>query len=372
MTTILKAPTEPAFAGCDFVLQLGEERKGTKIRLLQLTDMQFIDSKQQRTPDRLRWDETAAWLPENLEVEAGNHIRSLITQTHPDLIFITGDMVYGSFDDAGTTMEWFCGLMDSFQIPWAPVFGNHDNECARGVAWQCQRLEESAYCMFRRGTVSGNGNYTVGIATGEELVRVLHMIDSNGCWAATDPEVIREYGIFEDQIELLTANTKEIEKGQGRAVPAFAAFHVPTKEFVDAETSKGYRKDDREFYTIGVDVPDQDGDFGCKQEKISPICTEYDFLKAMKDNHVEGVFAGHYHCNNTCIRYEDMMWVFGLKTGQYDYHLVGQLGGTLVTLEGDTFAISHVPALVTYGPYPGQAPMFRNLFAKEEENEGVI
>ena len=66
--------------GCDFVLELGEERKGTEIRLLQLTDMQVIDAGQCRTENRLRLDEKAAWKRENIEKQCYNHIRSLVAQ----------------------------------------------------------------------------------------------------------------------------------------------------------------------------------------------------------------------------------------------------------------------------------------------------
>ena len=90
------------FDGCDFVVGLGEERKNTKIKLLQLTDMQVIDSFQRRTPDRLRIDEINSWNPANFDEQCGDGIRSLIAQTKPDLIFITGDIIYGSFDDNGT------------------------------------------------------------------------------------------------------------------------------------------------------------------------------------------------------------------------------------------------------------------------------
>lgn len=41
MIQILKDTKNSLFNGCDFVLQLGEERKNTKIKLLQITDMQF-------------------------------------------------------------------------------------------------------------------------------------------------------------------------------------------------------------------------------------------------------------------------------------------------------------------------------------------
>ncbi len=95
----------------------------------------------------------------NADAECYGHIRSLVAQTNPDLIFITGDVVYGEFDDSGRSLEQFCAFMNGLCIPWAPVFGNHDNESARGVAWQCDLLESGEYCLFRRGNVTGNGNY---------------------------------------------------------------------------------------------------------------------------------------------------------------------------------------------------------------------
>ena len=95
-----------AFSGCDFVVELPKERAGCDVRILQLTDMQIIDSLQRRTPDRIREDEIAAWLPENYDSLCGNHIRSLVAQSRPDLIIITGDIVYGSFDDAGSGMKY--------------------------------------------------------------------------------------------------------------------------------------------------------------------------------------------------------------------------------------------------------------------------
>ncbi len=353
--------------GCDFIVNLPCDRKGTKIKLLQITDMQMIDSNQMRTPDRLRIDEINAWAPQNLDAVCGNHIRALVAQTEPDLIFITGDIVFGSFDDNGTTLEWFCDLMDSFEIPWAPVFGNHENESKKGVKWQCEQFENSKWCVFKRGNVSGNSNYTVGIAVGDDLVRVLHMLDSNGCYCE-DPEVLYTPGIFPDQIELIKKNTKAITEVYNKNIPAFCAFHIPTWEFFDAEVKNGYAKTLEDMYTIGVDVPKKNGDFGFKMERYAPIQPENEvgFLDTMKECNVQAVFAGHCHGINTCIYYEGIKWVFGLKTGGYDYHVPGQLGGTLITIDGSDFDVVHTPALVPHAPFPGGAAIFKNFFAEDK------
>ncbi len=66
-------------------------------------------------------------------------------------------------------------------IFWAPVFGNHDNESAMGADWQCEQLESAEHCLFKQRTLTGNGNYTVGIEQGGVLKRVFFMVDSNGC-----------------------------------------------------------------------------------------------------------------------------------------------------------------------------------------------
>ena len=359
MINIIRNITEN-FDGCDSVIQV---ENADKIRLLQITDMQLIDAEQRRTPDRLRADEISAWSPQNFDIQFGNHVRSLVSQTNPELIFITGDMVYGSFDDNGTAFEWFIRFMDALEIPWAPVFGNHENESKKGVSWQCEMLEKSKYCLFKRGTVSGNGNYTVGIAEGDKLVRILHMIDSNGCGMSEDSEVINVAGIYPDQLELFEKNTERIAKAQGKNIPAFAAFHIPTKEFWDAEITKGYKNKERNFYTIGVDVPAIDGDYGFKYENVNHLI-QGDFLPFFKKCNVEAVFTGHYHGVSTCISYVGIRWIYGLKTGQYDYHIPYSLGGTLVVLERDSFDVQHIPSLVPCAPFPGGAAIFANMFAK--------
>ncbi|MBQ4159593.1 MAG: hypothetical protein IJD83_01545, partial [Clostridia bacterium] len=70
---------------------------------------------------------------------------------------------------------------------------------------------------------------------------------------------------------------------------------------------------------------------------------------------------------NTCITYKNIRWVFGLKTGQYDSHLPGQLGGTLVRLDNDRFEVSHVPALVNYAPFPSGSKTYADFFTKDVE-----
>ncbi len=262
------------------------------------------------------------------------------------MIFITGDMVYGEFDDSGKTFTRFCEFMESFQIPWAPVFGNHDNETNKGVLWQCNMLEQCEFCLFKRGNVSGNSNYVVGIADGDKLIDVMYMLDSNGCTQSKDENVIKHRGIYPDQVEFIKSRGNEIKKAQGYMPPSIVAFHIPTMDFIEAEQAKEYATNERKVYNIGVDVTACDGDFGCNYETFKNGAIDaVGFREALKAVHAQGVFAGHHHCINTCISYDGIRWTFGLKTGQYDYHNQGQLGGTQVRLTRDGLEINHLCAI---------------------------
>lgn len=330
------------FDGCDFVIQLGEERANTDIKVLQLTDTQIIDSAQARTVNRLNESSSNLWKPENMEALCGNHIRSVIAQSKPDVIILTGDNVYGEFDDNGTSMQWLCKTMDSFKIPWIPIFGNHDNESAKGIDWQCEQFTNSEYCVFERGDVTGNGNFTVGIATGDKLVRVLNMIDTNGSKNA-EGVVTTTAGIYDDQIEMFEAKAERIETAQGEKVPSFMAFHIQTADFVEAD--KLYAENLSDTYTIGENA---NGDFGSKGSALPDTNIVSSILDFARNCNTEAVFVGHEHRINTAISYEGIKWVFGLKTGQYDTHTKGQIGGTEIVLNGSSFSVTHVYSKAPY------------------------
>lgn len=342
------------FDGCDVVLQFEETRE---LRLLQLTDMQFIDSEQRRTPDRLSTREIEEWLPEKFALQCGNQMRALVERAKPDLIFITGDLIYGSFDDSGSTLEWFCRLMDSFKIPWAPVFGNHDNESMMGVAWQCQQLENAENCLFKRNSLeTGNGNYTVGICGKDgNLQRVFFMMDSNGCGAASvtsmdDGQIRTANGFGKKQLKWLE---DEVEKVQSKAKKAklSLAFHIQTWEFENAFQRYGYLQGTTQSAPINIDLhPNkQQGDFGYVGRDLKGAWREDRLAALLSKDVIDSVFVGHEHCNNASVVFEGVRYQYGQKCSEYDRKnylckdgtIVGSYSEQLPPLMGGTvFSIS--------------------------------
>lgn len=323
---------------------------GEKLRILQLTDMQIIDANQRRSPNRLSPETIISWDNSRIEQNCYSHIRDLITQTQPHLIIITGDIIYGEFDDSGKILNDFAKFMGSFGIPWAPVFGNHDQESMYGNAAICKVYEAAENCLFCTQTsdpADGYGNYAVKIYRGDELIEMVYMLDSKGCSVAHDDCARLPKAITENQCRLIEKKSEEAAREAGHIVPAIAAWHIPTEEFFDAFEEKGYPA--KEGFVIGATVKAKDDDFGAFYEKRwSNAERPEDMLERFVRCGVNGVFVGHDHMVNTSVLWKNIRWTFGLKTGVYDYHTNGSLGGTLIEIDGEVLTVRHIPTLVGY------------------------
>ena len=121
----------------DFLVEVPE---GENPIVLQIADTQIIDGAQTRPGsasegDRITYE---TW---KIQQYCYDYLTEIITETKPHLIIMTGDLIYGKYDDNGTLLQSFIAFMESFKIPWAPVYGNHDNESKVGVKWQNQKFE---------------------------------------------------------------------------------------------------------------------------------------------------------------------------------------------------------------------------------------
>ncbi len=308
-------------------------------RILQLTDVQIIDSDQMRRPDRLCEGERRKWVAGCVWDNAYAYVKEAVDRAKPHLIILTGDNVYGEFDDSGRQLVALSEFFDSFGIPWAPVFGNHDNESAIGPDRQCAILESAENCLFMRGNATGNGNYTVTLIKDGAPVRTLLMLDSHGC--LTHP------GIRDDQIGLCREALREVSGKYGKLPPLFACYHIPSTEFLIAAAEAGYQNVDDYFakYEIGVTLPAKNNDFGKRDDPQGRVGDNEAFMEFFKESGGDGIFAGHYHKNSTSILSGGIRYTFGLKTGVYDYHNDDMLGATLITLSGPgrgEFTVRHL------------------------------
>ena len=321
-------------------------QKGKEFRILQLTDMQVIDSTQKRFSERLNAEETEKWQPQNMKEMLFNSMDKLVAETNPDLIIITGDITYGEFDDTGKSLLAFIEKMESYNVPWAPVWGNHDNESVLGVDWQCQQFINAKNCLFKKGITVGCSNYTIGIKSSDgALCRVMYMMDSNGCYNASKLSLLQgvrtEVGLVSQQLDWMRASYANICKEYGNSVPSFVCFHIETIDYLQILEQKGYYNPQA---FCKYDIIQNGEDFGDIHETICAGEYLISALSTFKAVNVDGAFFGHSHVNNASIVSEGIRWTYGLKTGLYDYHEKEKLGGTLITLSNkcSQFSVEHI------------------------------
>lgn len=323
----------------DFVIDV---ETGKNPVVLHLTDPQIIDSAQVRYETRLAENAKKYWATDKIEERCYSYIREVITKIQPDFIILTGDIVYGEFDDNGTALESFIAFMENFQIPWAPVFGNHDNESNKGVDWQCQQFENAEYCLFKQRDLTGNGNYTVGIRQDDTIKRVFFMLDSNGCGNASKESIANGHtriveGFGNDQIEWYTKTAQTIKKCSKGTKISFA-FHIQLTVFADAFAKYGFVNNET-MRAVNIDEhPDrQEGDFGYLGKVLkSPWDADYAVWKGLKKLGVDSIFVGHEHCNSASVVYEGVRCQYGQKISTYDRaNFIGIDGRIVGTYFGD-------------------------------------
>ena len=273
----------------------------------------------------------------NVETYCYQYIREAINETKPDLIIITGDLVYGRFDPNGTLLQGLISFMEGFQIPWAPVFGNHDNESLMGVDWQCQQLEAAEYCLFKQGDLTGNGNYSVGLAQNEELLRVFYMMDSNGCSKpmcdsngnqtapAKGTNVVKtSAGFGQDQIDWYTKEINAIHALDADVKISFA-YHIQQQIFQKA--FEKYSEYDSTAVSSTLVNPlnldtlatAEETDFGYVGRVMKGAWdTNYAIFNGMKALGVDSIFVGHEHCNSSSIVYQGVRFQYSQKSSKYD------------------------------------------------------
>ena len=304
--------------------------------VLQLTDTQIIDGSQSR-PDASSGDKIT-YAPEKYPIYVYNYITEIVNAVNPDFIIITGDLIYGKYDDNGSLLKSFINFMESFKIPWAPVFGNHENESKMGSDWQSAQLENANYCMFKQRTLTGNGNYTVALRQNGVFTRMFYMLDSNGCSDASTESMSnghtsKSVGFGEDQIEWYTKHIGILKQLSPSTKISFA-FHIQLSVFADALSKYGFDQNQK-YHDIFIDylTNKESTDFGYvgRQMKDGWDSSKRVF-NGMKALGVDSIFVGHEHCNSASVTYEGVRLQYGQKSSEYDrYNCLGLSGKIMAT-----------------------------------------
>ena len=279
----------------------------------------------------------------------------LIARVKPDLITVSGDISWGA--DCALAYERFGALMEEFQIPWAVVWGNHDNEDGAQVVDDIANAYMTLpHCRYEKGPAElGNGNYVILIEEGEKPVYAVFMMDTHSgndlhlLDRECNPRVIPSYASLTPA--QLAWYEEQADKLKAMGVKDSAlVVHIPLygyrKAFYAATTDElrapGKVSLEDSYRGIGWKEEFAASCFGVNREGIAS--SEYDdgALEVLeKQDLTHHVIAGHEHINNFSIPYHGIRLTYGTKIGMGCYWHSDLNGGTVLTLDENGAMLRH-------------------------------
>lgn len=269
-------------------------------------------------------------LNENQEAESYEMIDDLIKRSNPDFIVLTGDNAL--YDDL-EKIENFADFLNSYDIPFSFVFGNHENDVKPSLKKIASVFEKKENCLFKEGfkNVSGIGNYVVNVVENGDIKYSFYMFDSHNYGFYLPSDKNQPLGgtdwayIKKSQIDWYERTVKGINTAAGHPVDSLAFFHIPLPE---------YRYFTPEQAIIG--------------ERREDICSPYKntglFAKMKELGSTKGVFVGHDHKNNFAFEHDSIVLAYGLKTGLTSYYDEDLQGALVIRFDKDMkdFTIEHM------------------------------
>lgn len=262
--------------------------------------------------------------------KAYEQVEKLVNKTNPDLILTLGDNVSGA--SSRFLLKNFIDFMEEFEIPWAPVFGNHDNEIPMTTLnWQGDKYEQAEHCLFKKGpsNLYGCGNYAINITENGKPIQTLFLFDNGRHIEYNNGEKHEIYMGYE-QIAWYEWNVKGIENAVGNTVPSMTFSHFAQPEMLEAIEKYAVHNEKDGSYTI----PPEYGSGKCTYLPCaSPVKSGF-FDKCKELGSTKYIFCGHDHENTASVTADGITMEFGLKTGPSPAPWNGaeHTGATVVTI----------------------------------------
>jgi len=309
---------------------LNLEFKKENFKILQLTDMHL----------------GYGFLSKSADKKVLEAIKKLVDRSNPDLIILTGDMIFPFLPKAGTLnnikqMEKLVLFMDSFKIPYSMVFGNHDLEMgSKGTRDDLAKIIKTGeFSIFDEGLkeIYGVGNFIINLRRKDNLISSLVMLDSNmygDGWFFSGFDCIHK-----DQIDWCNKSLNKLKK-ENINLKAHAFFHMPLKEYKIAY-EKMKLGDKCVIYNFGS-IAEENDYFGISKYD----CMFFD--SAVQNGIIKSMCCGHDHLNTISMTYKDIELVYGMSLDFHAYKGIKkrytQRGGTIINILSDgNFNIEPLP-----------------------------
>ena len=166
-------------------------------------------------------------------------VEKMIDEEKPDLVVLSGDQVNGeTAPDSQSAVFKFAEMLKRHQIPYAAIFGNHDDEGDLDRAATMALMQDLPYCLSEAGPtdIDGVGNYLVeilGRGSTSHSALTIYLLDSHSY--SPDERQFRGYDWLKpNQINWFkkTSQTlKDKHKEYTHIHMDLAFIHIPLPEY---------------------------------------------------------------------------------------------------------------------------------------------
>lgn len=364
--------------------------KKSDFKILNLTDLQLSEGMSQKRINRTY-----------------KLVRQLIQETNPSIVTFTGDNTW--LKNSKKAVKRFVKEIDEicieFDVPWAPILGNHDAESDVDGNWIFDEYLQAQNIIFNYKenvnrskdlakspiNISGVGNYVINVksAIDDEIFHSMIMMDTHSLGSYS---TIDSVNIGSEKINLTGLNESEklkLNEWITKDGYIFAPSEdVNNNEYIAVGTGYDYIKENQIHWyeymvnglteyndapvesTLFIHIPlpeynmaakiyepindgftkDENGNFGMLRE---PICSPYYnsgmFEKIVELNSTKNVICGHEHKNNFSVLYRGVRLTYATKTGDgHDWVEDGSVcGGTVLEFD-ETEKLTVSPIYLNY------------------------
>ncbi|KAK5271468.1 Phosphatase dcr2 [Exophiala xenobiotica] len=263
-------------------------------------------------------------LPEGTKCEADprtlEFVERLLDDEKPDLVILSGDQVNGdTAPDAQSAIYKYSELFARHRIPYAGIFGNHDDEGNLDREASMAIMDGLPYSLSTSGPgdVDGVGNYVVevlGRGSTSHSALTLYMLDTH----SYSPDEHQYHGydwLKQSQIDWFRATSQSLKRKHKEYTHIhmdLAFIHIPLPEYRNPDGLKWV---------------------GNWTEPPTAPAYNSNFKDALVDEGIVMVSCGHDHVNDYCLpgldkdKKKPALWMcygggagFGGYGGYYGYH----------------------------------------------------
>ncbi|KAK5166404.1 hypothetical protein LTR04_000546 [Oleoguttula sp. CCFEE 6159] len=215
-------------------------------------------------------------------------VGKMLDEEQPDLVVCSGDQVNGdTAPDGESAIFKFAELFIKRRIPYAAIFGNHDDEGKPSLsrAAQMSLLESLPYSLSEAGPddVDGIGNYVIEVlapGTSTHSALTLYLLDTHAY--SPDEGTFPGYGwVKPSQIRWFRDTAQDLKKAHSKYTHIhldMAFIHIPLPEYRDATLART----------------------GSWREPPTAPVFNSGFRDALVDVGIVAVGCGHDHVNDYC------------------------------------------------------------------------